>query len=73
MLFTFEEKNRAYLLICVICLLLMIGLIFFYLLDYQGTNRKFSWAPGGNSSQIALFDSFFVNGDWEVHYNYTNF
>jgi hypothetical protein len=33
---------------------------FFDLLDYQGTNWKFSWAPGGNSSQMALLDSFLL-------------
>jgi hypothetical protein len=60
MLFAFEEKNRVYLLIYVICLFLMIGLIFFYLLDYQGMNRKFSWAPGGNSSHMDLLDSFLL-------------
>jgi hypothetical protein len=45
---------------------------FFDLLNYQGLNRKFSWAREGNSSQMALLDRFFINGDWEDQYNSTN-
>jgi endonuclease/exonuclease/phosphatase family metal-dependent hydrolase len=51
----------------------MIVLIFFYLLDYQGMNMKFSWTREGNSSQMALLDRFFINKDWEVHYRSTNY
>jgi hypothetical protein len=36
---------------------------FFYLLDYPGMNKKYSWARGGNSTHMALLDQFFVNGD----------